>query len=476
MLFNSFNFLVFFLAVFILHWFLASKNVNRQNTLLLVASYFFYASWDYRFLSLLIFSTLVGYYTGKKIFTAGNTKKKRFWLTVSVIINVGLLAVFKYYNFFAAPFAAVFSSFGFDTGSVFQNIILPVGISFYTFHGLSYVLDVYNDRIQPVNDLGQYALFVSFFPLLVSGPIERATHLLPQIRQKRSFDYSKAIDGLRQILWGFFKKVVIADNCSVYCNMIFDHPAGHSGSTLTLGAIFFVIQVYNDFSGYSDIALGIARLLGIELLRNFAFPFFSKSIAEFWRRWHISLSSWFNDYFYTPLSIRVGNWGKYGVIFSCMLSFLVIGLWHGANWTFVVFGGIQGLLITIELLTTRARKKFRKKIPATVNTFLGMLYTFVLFSFSCIFFRSNTIGDAVRFISGIFSASFFSWPQAVPVFTSILIVYSFVIEWIGRHGQYALQFTGIKWPRFFRWSFYYFMIFMVHKYFTIGQSFIYFQF
>lgn len=309
MLFNSIKFAIFLPIVFFLYWFVAKRNLKYQNLLLILASYFFYACWDWRFLFLLIFSTLLDYYSGFKIATVEEKHKKKLWLIASVLINLGILGVLKYYNFFVSSFVNTLLQFGIkaDLGTI--KVILPVGISFYTFHGLSYVLDIYNGKIKCERNFVNYSLFVSFFPLLVAGPIERATHLLPQIVRKREFDYSKAVDGLRQILWGLFKKIVIADNCAQVANLIFNNPGQYSGSTIVVGAIFFSFQIYGDFSGYSDIALGTARLFGIELLRNFAFPYFSRDIAEFWRRWHISLSSWFRDYLYIPLG---GSRGGYG--------------------------------------------------------------------------------------------------------------------------------------------------------------------
>jgi alginate O-acetyltransferase complex protein AlgI len=334
MLFNSINFAIFLPIVLALYWFVTNKSLKLQNTLLLVSSYFFYACWDYRFLFLLIFSTLLDYFTGIKMFEARTPGMKKFWFWLSVCVNLGFLGVFKYFNFFAASFSQAMSLVGFQTSPWVLNIVLPVGISFYTFHGLSYVIDIYKDRIKPEKDFVVYSVFVSFFPLLVAGPIERATHLLPQIKKPRTFDYSQAVDGLKQILWGMFKKVVIADNCAYYANMIFNNSGDYSGSTLVIGALFFTFQIYCDFSGYSDIALGTARLFGIELLRNFAFPYFSRDIAEFWRRWHISLSSWFRDYLYIPLGgSKGGTWMK---VRNTFIIFLVSGFWHGANWTFIV--------------------------------------------------------------------------------------------------------------------------------------------
>ena len=301
MLFNTISFALFLPIVFILYWFVTNKNLKLQNILLLVSSYFFYACWDWRFLFLLIFSTLLDYFTGIKMSDATSKSQKKFWFLLSIIINLGFLGIFKYYNFFIDSFQDLISNFGFQINPYTLNIILPVGISFYTFHGLSYVIDIYKDRIKAEKNFVDYSVFVSFFPLLVAGPIERATHLLPQIQKARIFNYADAVNGLKQILWGLFKKIVIADQCARYANEIFNNSADQSGSNLVLGALFFTFQIYGDFSGYSDIALGTARLFGIDLLRNFAFPYFSRDIAEFWRRWHISLSTWFRDYLYIPL-------------------------------------------------------------------------------------------------------------------------------------------------------------------------------
>ena len=301
MLFNTISYGIFLPVIFILYWTMGVRFRKIQNPFLLVASYFFYACWDWRFLFLLMFSTVLDYYTGLKMEDATTLFRKKFWFWLSIIVNLGFLGVFKYFNFFSLSFSRLLDSFGFEVHPWTLSVILPVGISFYTFHGLSYVIDIYYNRIKPERNFVDYSLFVSFFPLLVAGPIERATHLLPQIKSQRSFDFEKAKTGLRQILWGLFKKVVIADQCAEFANIAFNNSNQHSGSTLALGALFFTFQIYGDFSGYSDIALGTAKLFGIDLLRNFAYPYFSRDIAEFWRRWHISLSSWFRDYLYIPL-------------------------------------------------------------------------------------------------------------------------------------------------------------------------------
>ena len=457
-----------------------------QNILLLAASYFFYASWDYRFLFLLIFSTLLDYFTGIKISEATSQQRKRYWLWLSVIVNVGFLALFKYYNFFAASFAEVLAQFGFQVNPWTLKVILPVGISFYTFHGLSYVIDLYNNKINPERNYITYGVFVSFFPLLVAGPIERATHLLPQIRRHRSFNYAQALDGMRQILWGLFKKVVIADTCADYANKIFANYTEFNGSTLFLGALFFTFQIYCDFSGYSDIALGTARLLGIELRRNFAFPYFSRDIAEFWRRWHISLSSWFRDYLYIPLGgSKVSTWKK---VRNTFIIFLVSGFWHGANWTFIVWGALNALYFMPLLLLNKNRSNVdivaHGKLFPSFKELVGMVTTFCLTMLAWIFFRSETVSEALEYIGKIFSASLFR-PVNIFAFVSgssqlaitfLLILFFLMVEWRGREHQYALARFGVNWYKPVRWTMYYFLITAIFLFTGKEHQFIYFQF
>ena len=482
MLFNSINFAIFLPIVFILYWFFAKGSLKLQNILLVVASYFFYACWDWRFLFLLVFSTLLDFYTGEKIESLKAKHKKKLWLLLSVCINLGILGVFKYYNFFANSFADALALFGIQMNISSLNIILPVGISFYTFHGLSYVFDIYNDKIKPERNLVNYSLFVSFFPLLVAGPIERATHLLPQIVRQREFDYSKAVDGLRQILWGLFKKVVIADNCSKYSDMIFSHSDESSGSTLIAGGLFFTFQVYCDFSGYSDIALGTARLFGIELLRNFAYPFFSRNIPELWRRWHISLTSWFKDYLYIPLGGSSG--GKWMSLRNTYIVFLVSGFWHGANWTCVVWGLLHAIYLTPSILfkTTKSNLDIvaQGKYFPTLKELSSMLITFGLFVFSLIVFRSTSITHALHYIEGIFSSTIVSTPNFTGTGKTtqiiILLTVFFVIEWLGREKHHALAELGIKSPKPIRWAIYYIIILTIYNYAGPEQQFFYFQF
>lgn len=481
MLFNSISFAIFLPIVFFLYWFMTNKNLKLQNLLLLVASYYFYACWDWRFMFLLMFSTFLDYYTGLKIEESKNQNLRKFWLWLSVGINLGFLGFFKYYNFFAESFAEMLQNFGLQVNPWTLKVILPVGISFYTFHGLSYVLDIYFKRIKAERNFVEYAVFVSFFPLLVAGPIERATHLLPQIKVKREFSYEKAVDGMRQILWGLFKKMVIADNCAVFANQIFANSATASGSELVLGALFFTFQIYGDFSGYSDIALGTARLFGIDLLRNFAFPYFSRDIAEFWRRWHISLSSWFRDYLYIPLGgSKGGNWMR---IRNTFAIFLVSGFWHGANWTFIIWGFLNALFIMPSIILKTNRNNLEivamnKLIPSFRDVF-NILLTFSLTVFAWIFFRAESVHHAIEYISGIINASLFTIPdvKTAAYATLILIAFFMLIEWIGREHQFALQDFLVKKPRFIRWLFYGFIILLIGLFLQTHETpFIYFQF
>lgn len=428
-----------------------------------------------------MFSTFLDYYTGLKIEENKKQNLRKFWLWLSVGINLGFLGFFKYYNFFAESFAEMLQNFGLQVNPWTLKVILPVGISFYTFHGLSYVLDIYFKRIKAERNFVEYAVFVSFFPLLVAGPIERATHLLPQIKVKREFSYEKAVDGMRQILWGLFKKMVIADNCAVFANQIFANSATASGSELVLGALFFTFQIYGDFSGYSDIALGTARLFGIDLLRNFAFPYFSRDIAEFWRRWHISLSSWFRDYLYIPLGgSKGGNWMR---IRNTFAIFLVSGFWHGANWTFIIWGFLNALFIMPSIILKTNRNNLEivamnKLIPSLRDVF-NILLTFSLTVFAWIFFRAESVHHAIEYIVGIFNASLFTIPdvKTAAYATLILIAFFMLIEWIGREHQFALQDFLVKKPRFIRWLFYGFIILLIGLFLQTHETpFIYFQF
>jgi len=478
MLFNSIDFAVFFPLVFILYWFVAAKNLKLQNFLIVASSYVFYGWWDWRFLSLIIFSTIVDYLVGLKLKTENNQTKRKLLLWTSILVNIGFLGFFKYYNFFLDNFITAFSFFGNEIKANSLNIILPVGISFYTFQTLSYTIDVYKRKLEPTKNFIAFSAFVCFFPQLVAGPIERATHLLPQFYKKRTFDYSKTVDGMRQILWGLFKKIVIADNCAYYANLIFNNSTEYSGSTLVLGALFFTIQIYCDFSGYSDIAIGTSRLLGFDLKRNFNFPYFSRDIAEFWRRWHISLSTWFRDYLYIPLGgSRGGTWTK---VRNTFIVFIVSGFWHGANWTFIVWGTLNALYFLPLLLSNNNRNNLDivahgRSFP-TIKEFSAMLLTFGLTVFAWIFFRAENVSHALSYISEIFSSSLLTIPEICPKTIILLTIFFTLIEWFGRNGQYAIAHIGYKWKLPFRYAMYYALIIAIFWFGGNEQQFIYFQF
>ena len=482
MLFNSIDFAVFLPIIFFLYWFITNKNLKLQNLLIVMSSYIFYGWWDWRFLSLILFSTIIDYSIGISLSQQKNQNIRKLLLWTSILLNLGFLGFFKYYNFFLDNFIIAFSLFGTVLNANSLNIILPVGISFYTFQTLSYTIDVYKRNLEPTKDLVAFSAFVSFFPQLVAGPIERATNLLPQFYSKRNFDYSKTINGMRQILWGLFKKIVIADNCAQYANIIFNNSSEYSGSTLVLGAIFFTFQIYGDFSGYSDIAIGTSRLFGFNLKQNFAFPYFSRDIAEFWRRWHISLSTWFRDYLYIPLGgSRGGTWNKLRNVF---IIFLVSGFWHGANWTFIFWGAINALYFLPIFITNNNRNNLNvvaqgKYLP-NLKEILLISLTFCLTVFAWIFFRAENLGHAFSYISEIFSSSLFEIPKyekddfANPILLLVLIF--IMIEWIGREQQYAIAKICLNWKWPLRYLFYYILLILIFWFGGKQQEFIYFQF
>lgn len=486
MLFNSLSFAIFLPTVFVLYWFVTNKNLSFQNLLLLLSSYFFYACWDWRFMFLLMFSTILDYFTGLKMQYATNQTQRRFWFWLSIIVNLSFLGIFKYFNFFSVSFANSMAYLGWQVSPFIIKVVLPVGISFYTFHGLSYVIDIYKQRISAEKNFVDYAVFVSFFPLLVAGPIERATHLLPQIKKEREFEYLKAVDGLRQILWGLFKKIVIADQCAIFANQAFNYSNSMNGSTLMLGAILFTFQIYGDFSGYSDIALGTARLFGINLLRNFSYPYFSRDIAEFWRRWHISLSSWFKDYLYFPLGgSKGGNWMR---IRNTFIIFIVSGFWHGANWTFITWGSLNAFFILPSVLLQTNRTNIDivakgRSIP-TIKELVQILLTFTLTVFAWIFFRAENISHALNYIADIFSISLFHAPKfdnTRQFFIVLMLIVAFMlIEWAGREDHYAIERITLKFRPSVRYTFYYAIMVAICITLLLStgeeQQFIYFQF
>lgn len=487
MLFNSLDFAIFLPIVFVLYWFVTARNLKLQNLLIVVASYVFYGWWDWRFLSLILFSTLVDYLVGLGLSKQENLLKRRVLLWTSIGVNLGFLGFFKYYNFFLDNFIEAFSFFGRDISPNSLNIILPVGISFYTFQTLSYSIDVYKRKLEPTRDFVAFAAFVSFFPQLVAGPIERASNLLPQFYARRTFEYSKAVDGLRQILWGLFKKVVIADNAAEFANMFFNSPADYPGSVLFLGAVFFAFQIYGDFSGYSDIAIGTARLFGFSLMQNFAFPYFSRDMAEFWRRWHISLSTWFRDYLYIPLG---GSRGSLAMkVRNTFIIFVVSGFWHGANWTFIVWGALNALYFLPLLLARKNRTHLgsvaENRILPSLREVWQMASTFALTVLAWVFFRAEDMAHAMAYLKGIFSTSLFTVPKGAhflgsamhPFVLFFLLGFFILIEWFGRKEQYAIGATLSSQPRFLRWLFYALLIFMLGVFAQTNETpFIYFQF
>lgn len=482
MFFNSIDFAIFLTVVFTLYWFTAQRNLKLQNFLIVASSYVFYGWWDWRFLSLILFSTLIDYSIGLKLSNEKNDTKRKLLLWLSLSVNLGFLGFFKYYNFFLDNFITAFSFFGQPIDQQGLDIILPVGISFYTFQTLSYTIDLYKKKLKPAKDFIAFSAFVSFFPQLVAGPIERATNLLPQFYKQRKFDYTSAVDGMRQILWGLFKKIVIADNCAQFANEIFNNSADMNGSTLVLGALFFTFQIYGDFSGYSDIAIGTSRLFGFNLKQNFAFPYFSRDIAEFWRRWHMSLTTWFRDYLYIPLGgSRGGNAVK---IRNTFIIFIVSGLWHGANWTFIAWGALNAIYFLPLLLTKNNRVNLDlvakgKPLPNLKELFL-MLLTFSLTMFAWIFFRADSISHALNYISEIFSPTILSLPEFSSknraLMTLILVSIFVLIEWQGREYQFAIANFGLKWKRPLRYAVYILITITIFLFSDNEQEFIYFQF
>ncbi len=482
MLFNSIEYLFFLPLVFIIYWSLKG-HLKSQNLFVLAASYFFYGLWDYRFLSLIIFSSVVDYFIGLNIHQQKSDKIRKALLATSICVNIGLLIVFKYYNFFIGSFVDLFQLFGVSLNVATLNIILPVGISFYTFQTLSYTIDIYKGQLKPTKSALNFFTFVAYFPQLVAGPIERAANLLPQIEKARSFDYDKAKDGMRQILWGMFKKVAIADNCAIYVDSIFSNQAELSGAILWLGGLLFVIQVYCDFSGYSDVAIGTSRILGINLMQNFSTPYFALNTTDLWRRWHISMSTWFRDYIFNPIALRYRRLGAKALYLATFLTFVLIGLWHGGNWTFIVFGFLQAIALSLEIATSKRRKKFRKK-KRFLKTyyFFSWLFTMLFWFFVCIIFRSKNITSCFEYYQNMFknnhdiSILFTKYNLSVEIlgviffFTAIM----FCFEWFNKDKTHSL--ANLPKIKPLRYALYVFLSLAVLQFLNGTTAFIYFQF
>ena len=507
MLFNSIQFALFLPIVFLLYWFVFDRFISKskwqlrlQNAFVVVASYVFYGWWDWRFLLLIAFTSFCSWGSGMLMQRVENQqigsnlteggksleinklqRQKKLITTANIVLNLLILAIFKYYDFFVTEFAQLFHI---STDGLLLKVILPVGISFYTFQALSYSIDVYRGKIEPTKDIVAFFAFISFFPQLVAGPIERATNLLPQFLKKREFNYDTAVDGMRQILWGLFKKIVVADNCAVYVDQVFSTYTEQTGSTLLLAAIFFTFQIYGDFSGYSDIAIGTAKLFGIKLMRNFNVPYFSRDIAEFWRRWHISLTTWFRDYVYIPLGgSRVS---KAKVVRNTFIIFLLSGFWHGANWTFIAWGAYHAVLFLPLILTGKNRKYTNQiaegRILPTLKETGQMLLTFFLAVMGWIIFRAESIGQAWHYFQGMMQSDtllasyrFFKRPALWP--TNLFVVIMLLVEWLQRGKEHGLNLYQTKLTRGVRLLVYYVMALLV-LYYGLGtqQTFIYFQF
>lgn len=471
MLFTSIEFLVFLPVVFSLYW-LLRKRLQWQNLLVVAASYLFYGWWDWRFLLLIAFTTLCSFTSGLLIKPERSRRHNMTIMWLNIGINLGILGLFKYYDFFASELASLL---GCNGDSVMLHLILPVGISFYTFQALSYSIDVYRGKMEPTRDVVAFFAYVSFFPQLVAGPIERATNLLPQFLRRREFDYGMAVDGIRQMLWGFFKKVVVADNCAIFVDEVWNNIGGHNSLDLIMAAVMFSIQIYCDFSGYSDIAIGTAKLFGIKLMRNFNVPYFSRDIAEFWRRWHISLTTWFRDYVYIPLGgSRVAKWK---VVRNTFIIFLVSGFWHGANWTFLAWGAFHACLFLPLILLGKNRRHTDtiaegRWLPSLKE--LGqMALTFLLAALGWILFRSQSICEAIDFYTGIVGNGWsgFNPPMRAILFVALMLV----VEWLQRGRSHGLDMNGVRYG-VVRYACYLSVLALIFMYGVFNETFIYFQF
>ena len=507
MLFNSFEYLLFIPIVFLLYWFVFDYALRRckhqllwQNLFVVIASYVFYGWWDWRFLILIAITTFLSFLSGLGIEYARSQRGRKALMIANIVVNLGILGIYKYYDFFAREFAELF---GIESDFLLLHLILPVGISFYTFQALSYSIDVYRKQIQPTHDIVAFTAFLSFFPQLVAGPIERATNLLPQFQKKRTFDYAQAVDGMRQILWGLFKKIVVADNCATYVDTVFADISNHSGSTLLLAAVLFTFQIYGDFSGYSDIAIGTAKLFGIKLMRNFNVPYFSRDIAEFWRRWHISLTTWFREYVYIPLGgsrpvvpnrlkakgeRQEARYTKWIAVRNTFVIFLLSGFWHGANWTFVLWGAYHALLF-VPLLLVGKNRRYRDTVATitlpdgTIKTKwlpslkeLGqMILIFALAVLGWIIFRADSLMMIQEYVVGMCNSSIFSIPNTSGINALLLnIAVLICVEWWMRTKQHGLDIKHL-YP-VLRYAIYAGLLFMLFAFSGQTVNFIYFQF
>lgn len=484
--FTSLAYLGFFALFFVIYWLFTSR-LKAQNIVLLLGSLTFYGIVNWKFLFFLIGVSLLTFYLGKGIHHAKSDNQRRWLLSIGIIEGVGTLAFFKYYNFFIDSVNQVLQVIHLDTGINTLKIILPLGISYFTFKAISYLLDVDKGKIEASNNKIAFLNYMAFFPTVMGGPIDLGRNFIPQLETRHKFNLASTADGFRQILWGFFKKVVIANNLALVTNPIFDHHSTYSSGTLILGAFFYAVQLYSDFSGYSDMAIGFGRMLGFNVMRNFDYPFFAQNIAEFWRKWHISLTAWLTEYLFTPLSISFRNWNKTGLILAVVINFTICGLWHGANWTYVVFGFIHGLLFIPLILkgTMNKRKKENKaRLLPTFRQFINMTINFVVVVFTFIIFRSENLSNAFNYIKEIFvnhNEKISEFEKLAKTGNSFVLIFLLLmlamLEWFGRGNLYAIEKTFEKQHRWIKWSFYAFIIFLIGMFSpTIESPFVYIKF
>lgn len=479
MIFNSIPYAIFFICFYLFYWFIANKTVKIQNLLLLAGSYIFYAYWDWRFLSLLILISLTSFFSGKFLGESNSDSKKKILLWTNIAFAITVLLYFKYTNFLITSFVSLLESFNFKSNLHTLQIILPLGISFYLFRTISYLLDINKGKIKPCEDITIFFTYVAFFPSLISGPIDRAKLLIPQLEKERSFEYTQSTDALRQFLWGLFKKIVVADNIAIATSQIFDGYTQMSPSVLLLGAIYFSVQLYADFSGYSDMAIASARLLGINVTKNFDYPFFSQNIAEFWRKWHISLTSWLTEFIFTPISIQLRDYEKLSLTVGIIVTFLISGLWHGANWTFVVWGLLYGVYYIPSIIrgTMLSKKKKTKNTGVLQNLiFYGNMFgLFLLVSVTNVLFKANSLSQGFGYLKSMLSIDCLRFPELYRAQMPVVVVL-FGIEWLQRNEHHGLQTLGFKWPLMFRWLLYFIIIALIFIFNSKEQQFIYFQF
>ncbi|WP_415327599.1 MBOAT family O-acyltransferase [Chryseobacterium sp. MMS23-Vi53] len=477
MLLNSYSFIAFFIVLFFCYY-LLGKNTKIQNIILLIGSYIFYSSWSWEFLSLLILSTVVTFFIGNKIKSSEGKTKVR-WLRLGVFLVLIQLLYFKYFNFFIENFNDLLKIFGLKNELKLLKIIFPIGISFYSFRMIGYLLDIKNNKLKEIPNLLDYSIFVAFFPCIIAGPIDRATPFLNNLKIKREFSSTQFTDGLKQILWGLFKKLVVADNIATITTPLFESYHTLNGSTLFIGAVLYFIQLYSDFSGYTDMAIGISKILGIKIQPNFNYPLFAQNVADYWRRWHISLTSWLTEYVFTPLSINFRDYDKYGLIMAIMINFLVVGFWHGAEWHYIFHGLVSGIMFIPLILKGKMNKKIKSenKIIPSKEELINIPITFTLFSLLMILFFVKDMEMAVNYYKGIFSFSFFQLPN-FPIQKEIilLILFMLLIEWANRGKEYAIKEVLVGKNVVLRWGFYYVLVFLVFLFYIAPKGFIYAQF